>query len=261
MRHLAESVDAALPWEDGRVERLDGALRLKVGRYWEDRAAAELQVADAFSQLAAMLSKEDAADSVLGLLDRSVKNEHYHSTLCHRLAIRYLGHEVGKPAPRRAVLPSLESASDQTRATLHVAGLCCINESIATVWIERCATLATAPLARAANQLHLADEVFHARLGWAHLASDQVTPGMRAEVGRWLVSLLKSNVGQWLGPEILGQSCGVPDHGLPSEEDHRQAVLGAVANVILPGFEHCGVDVGPARRWFLREFGQPRVAP
>jgi hypothetical protein len=135
---------------------------------------------------------------------------------------------------------------------LYAAGLCCINESIATVWLERCAARAIAPLPKAVNHLHLADELFHARVGWAHLASRAVTSAMRAEVGRWLVPLLESNVRQWLSPEVTGQTGGVPDHGLPSEAEHRDAVLGAVRNVVIPGFEHCGVDVRGAWRWFER---------
>jgi hypothetical protein len=242
--------EAALPWQDESVERLGDSFRAQVGHYWEGRATAELQVASAFSQLAATLTETGAEASVLTLLERSIENEHHHAGLCHQLASRYLGREVAEPRALVAALPLFEQASPEARPALHAAGLCCINESIATVWLERCAARAVAPLPKAVNHLHLADELFHARVGWAHLASRAVTAAMRAEVGRWLVPLLESNVRQWLSPELTRQTGGVPDHGLPSEAEHRDAVLGAVRNVVIPGFEHCGVDVRGAWRWF-----------
>jgi hypothetical protein len=246
----SESDEATLPWRDESVERLGEILRLRVGHYWEGRAAAELHVASAFSQLAETLAETGADASVLQLLQRSIGNEHLHSRLCHRLAVRYLGRDIAEPRAPVAELPLFEQALPEARPALHAAGLCCINESIATVWLERCAARAVAPLPRAVNHLHLADEMFHARVGWAHLASRAVTPAVKREVGRWLVPLLKSNVGQWLSPELTRQTGGVPEHGLPSEAEHRDAVLGAVRNVVIPGFEHCGVDVRGAWRWF-----------
>jgi hypothetical protein len=247
----------ALPWEDESVERLGDLLRAQVGHYWQGRATAELHVASAFSQLAVTLAETGADASVLQLLDRSIKNEHHHSSLCHQLAVRYLGHEVDEPRGPIAELPLFEQAPPEARPALQVVGLCCINESVATVWLERCAAIAVAPLPRAVNHLHLADELFHARLGWAHLASRAVTASTRSEVGRWLVPLLKSNVGQWLSPDLTRQTGGVPDHGLPSGDGHRDAVLGAVGNVIIPGFERCGVDVRGAWRWFEGQIRGP----
>jgi hypothetical protein len=253
-----EHDEATLPWRDESVERLGDSLRAQVGHYWEGRATAELHVASAFSQLVATLAETGADASVLQLLGRSIENEHHHSRLCHRLATRYLGRDVAEPRAPVAALPLFEQAPPEARPALQAVGLCCINESIATVWLEHCAARAVAPLPRAVNHLHLADELFHARVGWAHLASRAVTPSVRAEVGRWLVPLLRSNVGQWLSPELTRQTGGVPDHGLPSEAEHRDAVLGAVCNVVIPGFEHCGVDVKGAWRWFEGELDMSR---
>lgn len=243
------------------MDGLEDAARLQVGQYWQGRSAAELHVADGFSKLREILAEAGGDEIVLRLIDRTVKNEHQHSRLCHRLAIRYLGREVDEPPAVPARLPPLDEAPAEARATLHMAGLCCVNESIATVWLERCAARSTAPLARGVNQLHLSDEVLHARVGWAHLASRAVTGAVRAEVGRWVVPLLKSNVGIWLGPDVTKQAGGVPGHGLPLAEEHRQVVLGAVRNVVIPGFQHCGVDVGPAWRWFHEELEVIPPAP
>jgi hypothetical protein len=246
--------EAALPWADRTVDQLDDGDRQKIGSYWQGRATAELEVADAFTQLGTLLTQSGAEAAIVTLLARSIENERLHSHLCRRMAERYTGRELDPPVPTPRPLPALERASPEARAAIHAAGLCCVNESIATVWLDRCAALASSPLARAVNQLHLADEVFHARLGWAHLASAAVTPAVRAEVGRWLPALLESSLAQWLGPEVTLQTGGVPAHGLPSEDEHRQAVLGAVRHVVLPGFQHCAVDTTAAQRWFEARF-------
>jgi hypothetical protein len=261
MSRSSQRDEATLPWQDESVERLGDVLRAQVGHYWEGRATAELHVASAFSQLAETLAQTGAEASVRQLLDRSIENEHLHSSLCHRLAIRYLGRDAAAPSAPIAALPLFEQAPPEARPALQAAGLCCINESIATVWLERCAVRAIAPLPRAVNHLHLADELFHARVGWAHLASRAVTPSVRSELSRWLVPLLRSNVRQWLSPELTRQTGGVPDHGLPSEAEHRDAVLGAVRNVVIPGFEHCGVDVRAATRWFEDELNGSAPSP
>jgi hypothetical protein len=211
---------------------------------------AELQVADSFSQVARLLAAVDAEIEVMQLLARSIENEHQHSRLCHRLAERYLGRRLDPPRPAMTRLPALDDVVPAARAAVHVAGLCCINESIATVWLDRCPGTAVSPLVRAVNRLHLSDEVVHARVGWAHLASGAVTAPVRAELGRWLRPLLRSALGQWLGPEIASQASGIPDQGLPTPDEHRGVVLDAVRDVVLPGFEHVGVDTRAARRWF-----------
>lgn len=250
VRRPVTRVEASLPWNDDSIARLPDAVRLHIGTYWQGRASAELHVADAFSQLNRLLVEGGGETSVLQLLERSVENEHHHADLCHRLAVRYLGRDLEPPEARVAELPPLDQAPPDARVALHMAGLCCINESIATVWLEQCASGAVAPLARAVTQLHLSDEVVHARVGWAHLASRFVTPATRTEVGRWLVPLLKANVGHWLSRNVISKAGGVPEHALPTRDQHRGAVLGAVRNVVLPGFEHCGVPVAAAWRWF-----------
>ena len=245
---------AALPWDDEQVERLDEVCRKRVGEYWQGRASAELRVAEAFADVGKKLRDTGSEPAVLELLDASVENELYHASLCEKLASRYLGAPIPKPSAGVVELPSLSGVDDRMRAAIYVAGLCAVNESIATVWLEHCFARSVAPLARAANQIHLSDEVLHARVGWAHLASCWVTHQMRRELSRWLVALLRTNVTQWLKSATL-QGIAVPEHGLPDPGEQRAHVLGAVQNVVIPGFDHVGVDVTSAKRWFEHEFG------
>jgi hypothetical protein len=252
-RMLSRDEDA-FPWDDEQVDRLDAPGRLRVGEYWQGRANAELRVAAAFADLGAKLRATGTEPAVLELIDASIENERYHARLFERLASRYLGANIPAPEAGEVHLPGLPGVDEATRTALYAAGMCAINEGIATVWLKHCLDRSVTPLARAVNHVHLSDEIAHARVGWAHLASAWVTRPMREQIARRLETLIRVNVGQWLAScPLNGRS--VPEHGLPEASEQREHVLGAVCNVVLPGFDHVGVDVSAADRWFRREFG------
>jgi len=246
--------DQMLPWDDEQIDRLDAASRTRVGEYWRGRASAELRVAAAFSDFGAKLVATGSEPAVLELISASIENERYHATLCEKLASRYLGATIPEPQPGPVRLPAFADVDDATRTALYAAGLCAVNDSIATVWLQHCLARSAAPLARAVNHIHLADEISHARVGWAHLASAFTTPATRAEIARRLPALVRVNVAQWLASSTLTGG-GVPDHGLPDPIEQRDHVLGAVRNVVIPGFDHVGIDVSAVQRWFDDELG------
>jgi hypothetical protein len=250
MRRSRAVSSTSLPWDDPSVESLDPIQRRDIAAYWQQRAQAELKVARAFLELSAGLADTGVAPQVTELLDVSIHNEREHAELCWRLACRYAACEVPEPVmPEGIDFPRLPGARADLRPTLHAIGLCCINESIATVWLEHCLSYTSAPLPRAATRLHLADEVVHARAGWAHLASSVLSKAQRAEISRWLLPMLRANVGQWLDRATVGLRAEVPAHGLPPWSAHANVVLGVVRGVILPGFAHVGLDASEATRW------------
>jgi hypothetical protein len=244
-----------LPWDDPSVAALDPVQRERVAAYWSQRARAELKVARAFRELSTGLVDTGVAPEVTQLLCVSTENENEHAELCWKLACRYADHELAQPIePEGIEFPRLPSARADLRPTLHAVGLCCINESIATAWLEHCLSYTTAALPRAATRLHLTDEVVHARAGWAHLASSALSGAQRAEISKWLLPLLKANVGQWLDRDALGLPTELPEHGLPPWSAHEGLVLGVVRGVILPGFAHVGLDARNAAGWVDEQF-------
>jgi hypothetical protein len=245
----------ALPWDDPSVEQLDRGQREQLAEYWQGRAHAELKVARAFTELSSGLTATGCVPEVLEMLDISIENEREHADLCWRLAARYAGREMVQPvAPAGIDFPRLPSAPAELRPTLHAIGLCCVNENIATVWLNHCLSHASAPLVRAATRRHVSDEVLHARVGWAHLASPRISRAAKVELGKWVLPLLRANVGQWLDTVTVGLTTEIPEHGLPPLAQHRELVLDVVRGIILPGFEHVGIDAAEAMRWVNQEF-------
>ena len=241
--------------DDPSIDALEPALRERLGRQWASRATAELRVASIFATLSAGLLESGADPAVLGIAARAVSDEVRHAEICRRLAERYSGHAVAWPAPGRGSMPRLARAPVDLRATLHTVAMGCVNETIASAWLEASLRTAISPLARAALRELIADDIHHARLGWAHLASSFVGDATRRDLGAWLPALLDAAAMQWTRDSKDKLPEGCPEHGVPSNEATRRVVRDTVAGVVLPGFESLGVPVAAGREWLERRLG------
>lgn len=233
----------ALPLDDRSVDALPDEARRAISRHWERRAVSELKVARSFGLLAPWVKRLSTEPVVVALMERAADDEERHAEICRVLAERYGGVKVAGPTVEDLALPSFGCEDERLEVALHVAGMCCINETIATAWIEACLACAEVPLAVAANRAHLREEIDHARVGWAYLASRAITPSLREELGACVPRLLEANVPQWerADPDLPAE--GVRMHGHPSEEASRRAVQDAVRELVLPGFRHVGIEV------------------
>ena len=72
--------------------------------------------------------------------------------------------------------PRFGDAPPEANRLLHAVLNCCVNETIASAHLRATLKAAVSPLVREVIRLLLADEIDHARVGWAHLASEHVTP-------------------------------------------------------------------------------------
>ena len=241
--------------DDPSIDALDPVLRERLGRQWASRATAELRVASIFAAVSAGLLESGGDPAVLGIASRAVSDEVRHAEICRRLAERYSGHPVAWPAPGRGSMPRLARAPADLRATLHTIAMGCVNETIASAWLEASLRPATSPLARAALRELIADDIHHARLGWAHLASSFVDGKTRMELGAWLPALFDAAAMQWTrdAKDKLPEGC--PEHGVPSNDATRDVVRETMAGVVLPGFESLGVPVAAGREWLERRLG------
>ena len=212
-------------------------------------------MASIFSVIARELFEAGADPVVLRIAARAVSDEVRHADICKLVAGRYNGADVAWPPPGPVPMPGHGRAAASLRPTLHVTAMCCINETIASAWLEVCQRDTTAKLPRAAIRELLADDVHHARLGWAHLASTHVTPDVRAKIAGWLPRLLEAAALPWLRDAKGSVDTGVPSHGYPSRETTREVVTSTVRDVVLIGFDQLGVETKPAREWFARFFG------
>lgn len=226
---------------DPTIAALPAGTRALLAELWTERAASELAAGEAFAAVERDLQALDADPAVLALAARAVADEPEHAGLCMLLAEAYHGAPLPLPAPRAFQLPVHEGADDVLRRHLHVIGLCCINESIAVAFVAACLADAAGPLLAAVHREHLADEIGHARVGWAHLGSARVDADVRAALIPWLPRLLSANLAVWSVRIGILPEAGVPGHALPPARQLRAATIAAAREIIVPGFAHVGL--------------------
>ncbi len=223
--------------------------REAVATVWASRASAEGSVHAYAAYILEDLRAIDADRAVLELAARMVADEERHVAICVDVASRYAGRAMATPAPRPIVDP-LREVPLPLRATLRVVATSCIGESFASVWVDESARRTTPKWLHAVLRKHLADEVHHARVGWAHLASTKVRD--RDEIAAWLPRLLEANLHAWRTFAPCWPDGGFPEHGLPSHADTRAWIDEALVSLVLPGFDEVGVDTADVRAWLAR---------
>jgi hypothetical protein len=239
------------------IERLTDDERRLAGETCARRAELELRGAAAFTAVTQALIELGAGAPVLTLAARAIAEELRHSEVYLGLARTYLGAEVAAPTPRPIDVPRHPGAPPRLERMLHVVGMCCVNETMACSFLELCLSGAEEPALRGALREVLADEVKHAQIGWAFLASPEVSAEDRREIARFIVPLLEMQWRSWRGQLDTLPPGALPSHGCPSAQAIERAAVGAIGDLVLAGFEHLGLDAAAGRAW-LRELDAAR---
>ena len=236
-----------LPAPDASIDALSDEERTRCGIMWAGRSQAEAHAALSFRYLAPVLARLGEPDLAVRAA-RAISDEERHAEIAHHVATAYLGRAPDRGPAASLIVPAHPGADEALRDTLHVLGQCALNETTACAFIERCLESANAPLPRAALREFLADDIDHARIGWAHLASERLPPSRRERIAAWLPSMLASNHRTWSRhPDVLP---ALAAHGCIPAAAVQAAVREAMRELILPGFAREGVDVTAARRWY-----------
>lgn len=236
-----------LPDATDELAGLDPALRGELSKIWWAQSATELRVATSFAVVHRALSDLGAEPALTALAARAVDDEHRHAALCLDMAQRLRGGALKEPPPLPAQQPQHREALDEDeRRALFVIGQCALNETFANGYLTAAYRDATSPLARAAINELLRDEIDHSRLGWAFLST--LPASRRARISDWLVPLTLTNLREWQQSATTHTRAFAP-HGVPRAEDVREALAEVVRDVMLPGFENVGLDTRALARW------------
>jgi hypothetical protein len=238
----------ALPERDDRIETLGSLERERIGREWLRRADVELTAATLSAQIARGLLLDGATRDVLELAARAVEDEVRHAYLCHAVAERYLARKVDPPRSRPIDEPVFGDCPAELNRLLGVVLHSCISETMATVCLSEGLERCVSPTAKAVTHQLLQDDLNHARLGWAHLASSFVGREKKGHVSRALPTLLRLGHDSWLCEERPPNDD--PAHGVLGMTGFMALTKTALVDVVLPGFDHVGVDTRLGRQWF-----------
>jgi hypothetical protein len=239
---------------DASVERLDDASRALISKVWLARAATERRVADSFALIRDALTELRADSAITKLAERAIDDEFRHAEICRLIASRFAGRELEAPALLELVVPKHQGATPRTRSVLWVLGQCCMNETIASGFLEAALQCADGPMARGALRELLSDEIDHARMGWMLLAS--LPQALQGEIEPWLPQMLRANLKMWRdSPRDYPSNAELAAQGAPTETIVEQAIKGAVRDLIVPGFESVGFSMNEVHAWL--EAGAP----
>jgi hypothetical protein len=205
----------------------------------------------AFAILIHELAEEGCAPVVLQMLTRAASDEVRHAEICRRFAEEILGTTVPLCTQGVPSIPKHRDATPRTRVLLHVVEMCCLSETTTGVYLTEMLQRMPEGGAKTGVESLLEDEIDHGRVGWAYLAERAQARELQG-LREALPAMLDRTFGRF-----LRQAKANPD----KDSDAMEAVgfLGTSAGaavyqrtlreVVLPGFEQCGVDVRPIRRW------------
>jgi hypothetical protein len=236
------------------VLTLDDDERAVVAAMWAFRARSEDQAAARFVRIAAQLDVLAAHDSLRELARRSIDDERRHRSRCVALAERFghaplAGELVEAPTPEVAP-PTWPVAR---RLAYEIVAFCCLTESINAALLTRSYAEVSDPSSRAAIREILADEIQHARLGWAFLARER----QREWLAGYLPTMLDATVpAELLDPRIQPEpGPALRAHGVFGRDELRSILVECVDGVIAPGLATLGLDAGPIHRWMAEHLG------
>jgi hypothetical protein len=228
--------------EDAEIDALGPAARAAVAKIWMARARSEFAAATVFGELAEVARSRSTAPEVVDLLVRAAADEVNHCDVCRHVASRYLGAAASRPVVSPGALPVFGAAAPALNATLNIVLNSCINETLAAALLRECREEARGTIAKRALRILLRDEMDHARIGWAHLASAQVTDAEKRQVSAAIPALVRFAHSAWTkssgdpSPDAVG-------HGWVPDERVKELFDEVLAEVIVPGFRHVGLDV------------------
>jgi hypothetical protein len=239
----------ALP-EDAALVGLPDEVRAGVAATWRSRARNELSTSTVFASLTRSLVRIGAPHAIVRQAAVAVADEVRHAEICEYVAEAYWPHGRGPERSPVVAEPLLAHGEvHEVEAAAYLIMQSCLNEGIACVYLQQCLSEARFELARAAVRDILEDEIEHARMGWSFLASSAMPSSWRSGVAGALPDLLERVARAWTAHDSAAPVSPM-GHGNLAASAMPGVVRSACEDLILPGFDHVGIDTRPARAWF-----------
>ncbi|MFO0757822.1 MAG: hypothetical protein U0359_15105 [Byssovorax sp.] len=259
-RRLMDAGHRPVPWEQSGAAALPEPLRAGLAELWRGRMISEHRSVGIFSLYALDLLGAGAPAEALSLACRAALDEVRHAELFSRLASLYSG-ERETPPPGIPPMPDDPGLPIHLQAAREAFHLCVCAETYSAVTLAELRARATDPAVHAALGVVIADELFHARMGWSLLATllagpgaDELRPFLQAEIA----PMFDGFVGDMFGdptalpaPSLSGADRALAEaHGYIPQRDEYALFLGAVDAVWIPGLPGLGLDPAPLRNRF-----------
>jgi hypothetical protein len=240
-----------IPWEQSKANELEPDLRAELGRIWADRIPTEYRSITGFSTLSFDFIAAGAPVDMVAVCHRVCIDELRHTELAVRMVELYGGERPALPRELSS-LPADESLTAVGQACRSAILLSCLGETFACTELSMLRDRAVDPVVRQVLTIFLADEIVHARVGWAYLAhamktADEATrrsigsavPSYVAGIGANLFGSLESAA----AVDVTSDDPRLAVHGVCSMREEQQLYRDFVREVFVPGLHACGLPV------------------
>lgn len=227
-----------------RHSQLDDGRRSELHRYWTERANSELTTALAFEHVLDDLRALGAPRVLLDLTEAAIGEEHNHTDFCLAQA-RALAPEAAVQLEFHGTRPAeFAGASAEENRILRPVFAGCFSETVAVHVLSASQALIQDPQVRLHNRAHMAEEVRHARLGWAYLAWPGLSSRARAIISAYVPVMTDLLRELWCTTRRPDDAV-LAAHGHLSSALVDAAVERALREVITPGLAELHISVPP----------------
>lgn len=240
-----------IPWEKSHAPRLEPDLRAELARIWGERIPTEYRSITGFSTLSFDFIAAGAPVDLVAVCHRVCIDELRHTELAVKMVETYGGHLP--PLPREiSSMPADESLTAVAQACRSAILLSCLGETFACTELAMLRDRAVDPVVHGVLTVFLADEIVHARVGWAYLAhalktADERTKRQVAEAIPGYIAGIAANLfGTADKPAVIDVTNDDPrlgEHGVCSMREEQELYRSFVPDVFLPGLRAVGVPV------------------
>jgi hypothetical protein len=239
---------------------LTDPVRALAASAWAFRWQVELEAEVRFARLADRLEATAAGAPLAPLARRAALDERRHAERCAELAAAWGSAVSGLVAPPPEVAPPGLEPEDATCYELVAA--CCVAETGSVAVLTSLLPSAREPRLRAVLHELAADEVDHARLGWAALAVAR-RRGSTAFLGPHLPAMLKGSVDHdfFLPADPAREDPRLLEAGVQPHTARRRLFVETLNEVVFPGLEGAGVDTAAGRAWLAEAASRSGAGP
>ena len=243
-----------VPWGTIDTSRYAPDLVDAVRTSWTEVSMNEYRAVASFAEVIRALADAMAPLDMIGMASDFLADEVLHTELAARVAM-----ELGGAAPLTVDMDEFAIRGDLSlpanqRANEVMLRVCCVGEAFAFGVGTPALKLPTHPMVRAVNEIVMADEARHKRLGAFYLewAADDWDDAERARLSRILENTLTALSTMWSGPRATVKD-GITSRGFRVDHLHELGWLESaralplardVAAELLEPLERHGVVIG-----------------
>lgn len=256
-RRLMDEGRRAVPWELSGAADLPAELRAGLADLWRGRMISEHRSVGIFSLYTLDLLGAGAPAEVLSLACRAALDEVRHAELFARLASLYSGTQE-TPPPGISPMPDDPGVPMSHQVAREAFHLCVCAETYSAASLGELHERARDPAVKGALGVVLADEIFHARMGWSFLAS--VLEGPESAVIREVLQAEMLPMFDGFSKDLFGDPNGLPAPSLRGRDreiaeahgylplcDEYAIFRAAIDEVWIPGLAGLGLSTAALR--------------